>query len=219
MENKYLAEVTRVVLEADIKAVTPAIKAALKAGLSREEIMNQGILRGLDLLGQGFQDNIYYVGDMIASSGVVKKAISILNAGLPPITSGKGCRVIIGTVEGDIHDIGKNLVISMFRSYHFSVIDLGVDVSGEMFLEALRHYPDTKIGGLSALISTTLPAMKASVQAIRKAYPNPGFGIMVGGAPVTAEFAEEIGADIYTSNAVEAVQAAIKLLERMAPSV
>lgn len=217
MGNQYLAEVARVVLEADIKAVTPAVKAALKAGLSREEILNQGILRGLDLLGEGFRDNIYYVGDMIASSSAAKRAISILNAELPPVASGKACRVIIGTVEGDIHDIGKNLVISMFRSYRFSVIDLGVDVSGEVFLEALRQYPDTKFVGLSALISTTLPAMKDCVQTIRKAYPNPDFWIMVGGAPVTAEFARKIGADIYTANAIEAVQTAVRLLEGMPP--
>lgn len=217
MGNEYLAKVAHVVLEADIKAVTPAVKAALNVGLSREAILNQGILRGLDLLGQGFQDNIYYVGDMIASAGAAKKAISILNAVRPPVTSGKGCRVIIGTVEGDIHDIGKNLVISMFRSYRFSVIDLGVDVSGDVFLEALRHYPDTKFVGLSALISTTLPAMKDCVQTIRKAYPNPNFRIMVGGAPVTEEFAREIGADIYTSNAIEAVQTAVRLLEDMTP--
>ena len=213
MRQQLLDAVADAILDADIRTVTDAVRAAMAGGLNRHEILNEGILPGLDRLGAGFQDGTYYVADMIVSSAAVKKALSLMKGCKTTNGQKRAGRVLIGTVEGDLHDIGKNLVVMMLRSYGFDVVDLGVDVSGEMFLEALRRYPDTKILALSALLTTTLPVMQADVETLRRAFPERGFQIMVGGAPVTKAFADSIGADIYTANAVEAAEAAARMIQ------
>lgn len=214
MRQELLDAVAEAILNADINMVTNAVRAAMANGLNRQEILTEGIMPGLNRLGAGYQDGTYYVADMINSSIAVKKAFSLMKEAKTPNAKKRIGRVLIGTVEGDLHDIGKNLVIMMLRSYDFDVVDLGVDVSGEMFLEALHRYPDTKIIALSALLTTTLPTMRADVKMLQNAFPRRDFQIMVGGAPVTKSFADAIGADIYTSNAVEAAEAAAKVMPR-----
>lgn len=121
-------------------------------------------------------------------------------------------KMIIGTVAGDLHDIGKNLVAMMIESAGFEVIDLGVDVPIEKFVEAVRENPDVKVVGVSALLTTTMPAMKDTVEALNKEDFRKDIKIMVGGAPITQEFADEIGADAYTADAATAAQVAKQLV-------
>lgn len=215
MPNKVLTEVAEAILEADTKQVRKTIKAALGSGISAETILEDGIIRGLEIVGDRFQNNEYFVADMIASTNAAKSGISLLNgtgSGSRKQTVGK---VIIGTVEGDIHDIGKNLVIAMLRSYSFEVVDLGVNVSADSFIDAVKRNPDAAVVGLSALLTTTTAVMREIVEALANAYPARTFKIMVGGAPVSQMFAEEIGADAYTSDAVSAAKKALEFVQLM----
>ena len=138
----------------------------------------------------------------------MRSGVTVLEPELVKQNHGKIGLVILGTVEGDLHDMGKNLVGIMFRCSGFEVIDLGVDVSEKQFLTALRENPQASIVCISTLLSTTLPEMRRIVRGLRQADKNKTLKIMVGGAPVTQEFADSIGADAYTENAVDAAELA-----------
>ena len=211
MKQETLGSIQSTVVEGEIKEITRLTRQALKEGIPAEEILKDGIFAGLEIVGQKFQDNSFFVSDMLYASKVAKKGISLLKPYLESQCPGTHHRVIIGTVEGDLHDIGKDLVSTALRLNGFEVLDLGIDVSGESFLEALEKYPDTEIVCLSALLTATMPNMKKIVETLRRAYPDRGFRIMVGGAPLSEEFAESIGADAYTKNAMEAAAAARRL--------
>ena len=141
----------------------------------------------------------------------MKKGVDVLKPHLAGGSAGVAGKMIIGTVAGDLHDIGKNLVAMMIESAGFEVIDLGVDVPVEKFIEAVRENPDVKVVGVSALLTTTMPAMKETVEALNKEDFRKDIKIMVGGAPITQEFADEIGADAYTADAATAAQVAKEL--------
>ena len=149
---------------------------------------------------------------MLVAARAMKKGVEVLKPHLAGDNSATVGKYIIGTVAGDLHDIGKNLVAMMIESAGFEVIDLGVDVPAEKFVEAIKSNPDCKVVGLSALLTTTMPAMKDTVAAIIDAGPKSQVKIMVGGAPITQEFADEIGADAYTADAASAAQKAKELV-------
>ena len=149
---------------------------------------------------------------MLVAARAMKKGVEVLKPHLAGDSSATIGKYIIGTVAGDLHDIGKNLVAMMIESAGFEVIDLGVDVPAEKFVEAIKANPDCKIVGLSALLTTTMPAMKEAVAAIIDAGLKSQVKIMVGGAPITQEFADEIGADAYTPDAASAAQKAKELV-------
>ena len=141
----------------------------------------------------------------------MKKGVEVLKPHLASGSAGAAGKVIIGTVAGDLHDIGKNLVAMMIESAGFEVIDLGVDVSSDKFIEAVRSNPDTKIVACSALLTTTMPALRDTVAALNAADFRSKIKVMVGGAPITQEFADEIGADAYTPDAASAAAKAKEL--------
>jgi len=186
------------------------VQAALSEGVSAEDILNKGLLRGMDKIGDDFKNSKCFVPDVIFAARAMTSAMELLQ----PILTEKGVepvgRVVIGTVRGDLHDIGKNLVGMMLRGGGFEVIDLGADVAPEKFIDAAKKSGQCLIG-MSALLTTTMPVMEEVVTAVKKA-KLPGVKTMIGGAPVTQDYAGEIGADGYAPDAATAVDLARKLM-------
>jgi 5-methyltetrahydrofolate--homocysteine methyltransferase len=182
----------------------------LAAGASPLEIVEQGLVPGMSAIGDKFRRNEVFVPEMLVAAVAMKECMKVLE----PLLAKAGIRpkykAVIGTVQGDLHDIGKNLVAMMWRGANIDVVDIGINVRAAKFVEAIKQHAPHAVG-LSALLTTTMPAMRATVQAIRDA----GLGhvkIVVGGAPVTAEFAQEIGADAYGRDAATATDVLLGLL-------
>lgn len=165
----------------------------------------------MDEVGAQFTEGKIFVPEMLVAAKAMKKGVEALQPYLSAEgNSGLG-KIIIGTVAGDLHDIGKNLVSMMMESGGFEVIDLGVDVSPEKFIEAVKNNPDTKIVCCSALLTTTMPAIRSTIDAFKEAGIRDQVKIMIGGAPVTQKYCEEVGADAYTADAAAAAQKAKEL--------
>ena len=188
------------------------MQEALDEGCDPVEILNSGMIDAMGVVGEKFRNNEIFVPEMLVAARAMKKGVEVLKPHLAGDNSATVGKYIIGTVAGDLHDIGKNLVAMMIESAGFEVIDLGVDVPAEKFVEAIKSNPDCKVVGLSALLTTTMPAMKDTVAAIIDAGLKSQVKIMVGGAPITQEFADEIGADAYTADAASAAQKAKELV-------
>ncbi|MGD9077044.1 MAG: corrinoid protein [Desulfobacteraceae bacterium] len=183
----------------------------MEAGEDPQTILNQGLIAAMDIVGDRFAKGKMFVPQMLRSAKTMQQCVDLLK---PHFVEGqmatKG-KVIMGTVKGDLHDIGKNLVAMIMEGAGFTILDLGVSVNPETFVEKVQaEHPD--ILGLSALLSTTMPAMKTTIQALIEAGIRDSVKVMIGGAPVTAKFAEEIGADAYAPDAATAVVEAKKLL-------
>lgn len=193
-----------------LKIVEGIVKQTLDEGAKPEEILS-AMIETMGEVGDKFQRNEIFVPEMLVAALTMKKGVAILKP-LLSSDSGTGCgKFIIGTVAGDLHDIGKNLVALMVESAGFEVIDLGVDVPAENFVEAIKSNPDCKVVGVSALLTTTMEAMKKTVEAIDASGLRSRVKVMVGGAPITEGFAADIGADAYTSDAGSAAQKAKEL--------
>ena len=187
--------------------VKAAVQQALDEGIPASEILENGLLAGMNVIGQRFKNGEVFVPEVLLSARAMTKGIETLRPLLVADGVEEKGTVVIGTVKGDLHDIGKNLVIMMIESTGYEVVDLGIDVPVEKFIEAAND-PEVNVIGVSALLTTTMPAMKETVAALNK-HPRRGeFKIMVGGAPITQAFADEIGADVYTEDAASAGQAA-----------
>ena len=180
---------------------------ALEAGIPALEVINQGLVPGMSVVGGKFRDGEVFLPEVLLSARTMKTALEILL----PVLSQQGAssigRVAIGTVTGDIHDIGKNIVVSMLQGNGFEVIDLGVDVDPERFVEVVRNN-DLQVLGLSALLTTTMPMMEETIKALERAGLRQKVRVIVGGAPVTQAYADQIGADGYGADAVAAVEEA-----------
>jgi len=186
-------------------------KAALDADISAMEIMDDGLIAGMAIVGIKFRENFIFVPEVLACARAMKAGM----AHIEPILSASGIepigRVVMGTVKGDMHDIGKNLCIMMLRGAGFEVLDLGVDTSPDEFVEAVEG-SEIKLVGMSALLTTTMPNMGRTIEAFIDADLRDDVKIMVGGAPVTPEFADDMDADSYGDNAVECVDVAKRLI-------
>ena len=186
----------------------------LAAGTGPQDIVERGLVPGMAIVGEQFKRNEIFVPEMLVAARAMKEALKLLE----PLLASAGIRpkytAIIGTVQGDLHDIGKNLISMMWRGANFAVIDLGTNVSPERYLAAAKEH-NANLVGLSALLTTTMPAMKDTVRII-KAAGLTGTKIMIGGAPITQAFADEIGADGYAADAGTAVDIAKKLVEQAA---
>ncbi len=199
------------VLDGQADAVLSSVKAALAAGVDPISILNEALIAAMSEVGRLFEEGEYYVPDMLISARAMQAGLEILKpmlvaAGVEPIG-----KVVLGTVKGDLHDIGKNLVGMMLGGAGFEVVDLGVDVAPEKFVAALG--PDVDLLGLSALLTTTMPGLENTIQAVKTANLPYKVKIMVGGAPVTADYAQNIGADGFAKDAGQAVTVAKSLLE------
>jgi len=200
-----LKEITEKVLTFDKKAVAELIKAEIERGTAISEILNEGLIAAMDEVGKRFSQGDIFVPEMLLSAQTMKVGLEVLR---PNLTKGevapKGT-IVVGTVKGDLHDIGKNLVCMMLEGAGFNIVDLGVDVESSLFLEETRN-KRADIVALSALLTTTLSAMEETVKLVKK--NEPACKIMVGGAPVTSAFAAKIGADGFGENAAGAVEVA-----------
>lgn len=207
-----IQEIAAAVEAGKAKIVGGLVEEAIKEGCDPTEILNVGMIDAMGVVGDKFKKNEIFVPEMLVAARAMKKGVDVLKPHLAGDSAATVGKYIIGTVAGDLHDIGKNLVAMMIESAGFEVIDLGVDVPAEKFVEAIKENPDCKVVGVSALLTTTMPAMKDTVKAIIDAGLQSQVKIMVGGAPITQEFADEIGADAYTMDAASAAQVAKTLV-------
>ncbi|TGE34822.1 cobalamin-binding protein [Desulfosporosinus fructosivorans] len=190
------------------KIIKGLVDEAIAEGCNPIDILNQGMIEAMSIVGEKFKANEIYVPEMLIAARAMKEGVEHLKPHLAGDQSAVLGKFIIGTVEGDLHDIGKNLVAMMIESAGYTVIDLGVDVSTEKFIEAIKANPDCHLVGLSALLTTTMPSLKKSVAAIIEAGLNKQVKIIVGGAPITQEFADSIGADAFAADAGSAASIA-----------
>ena len=205
-----IQEVAEAVEKGKAKATAGLTQEALDEGSKATEILN-AMIDAMAIVGEKFKNNEIFVPEMLVAAKAMKKGVEVLKPHLATGAAGQAGKVIIGTVAGDLHDIGKNLVAMMIESAGFEVIDLGVDVQTDKFLEAIAQNPDVKIVALSALLTTTMPAMKETVAALNAQEYRGKIKVMVGGAPITEAFAQEIGADAYTADAASAAEKAKEL--------
>ncbi len=207
-----IQEVYDLVVKGKAKVIAGAVQEALDAGCDPTEVLNKGMIAAMDEVGAKFKNGEIFVPEMLVAARAMKKGVEVLKPHLASGVAGAAGKVVIGTVAGDLHDIGKNLVAMMLESSGFEVIDLGVDVPKEKFIETVEANPDTKIVCCSALLTTTMPALKDTVAALNEAPFRSKIKVMVGGAPITQAFADEIGADAYTEDAASCAQRAKELV-------
>ncbi|MBI84811.1 MAG: cobalamin-binding protein [Planctomycetaceae bacterium] len=185
-------------------------RQAIEGGSDALEVMDDGLIAGMAIVGIKFRENFIFVPEVLACARAMKAGMKHID----PILSASGIepvgKVIMGTVKGDLHDIGKNLCVMMLRGAGFEVLDLGVDTSPDDFIEAVEEH-SANLVGMSALLTTTMPNMGKTIEAFIDADLRDDIKIMVGGAPVTREFADDMGADAYGANAVECVDIAKQL--------
>ncbi len=193
------------------KLVKQLVPQALEEGISAGEILNEGLLAGMQQIGELFKRNEIYVPEVLIGARAMNAGTDILKPYLMGEDAQPRGTVVIGTAESDLHDIGKNLVRMMLEGKGFKVIDLGVNVTADKFIEAVKEHKP-QILAISALLTTSMPAMGVTIERLKKEGLRDSVKVMVGGAPVTESFAEEIGADAYTSDAVSAADMAVKLI-------
>jgi len=205
------SEISKSIIEGDPAKAKELVKAALAENIPARDILDKGLVPGIRKVGELFGTGQYFLPELIVSGKAMSQATEILEpelvkADVPPVG-----KYAIGTVKGDVHDIGKNIVIMMLKGNGWEVTDLGVDVPPEVFCSAVEK-GDFQIVGLSALLSTTMPAAVETIEALKEAGLRDKVKIMVGGAPITKEWAAMIGADGYASDASEAVRVAEALV-------
>src|SRR5262245_17955308 len=187
--------------------VVAETKEALDRGYSAPDVLAQGLVAGMDIVGVDFRDGILFVPEVLMAANAMKAGMELLRPLLAETGADRIGKMVIGTVKGDIHDIGKNLVAMMMEGAGFEVINLGINNDAEKFITAIKeHQPD--ILGMSALLTTTMPYMKVVVQALKDEGLRDSIFVMVGGAPVTETFAQAVGADAYGRDAAVAVDIA-----------
>ena len=197
------------VIKGDQSAAVEITKAALNEGTAAKSVLDEGLIAGMDVVGARFKKNEIYIPEVLIAARAMKTAMEILEpelakAGVQPVG-----RLLIGTVQGDLHDIGKNLVAMMLKGAGFEVIDLGVDVGPEKFVEQAKA-ASAQLIGMSALLTTTMPGMEKAISALKEA--GISAKIMIGGAPVTQGYADRVGAHGYAPDAASAVDVAKSLV-------
>ncbi len=207
-----LGEIAQSVVDIDFKASKRLVRRALKEGIPPIDIVLNGLSKGMERVGELYEASEYFEAELIASGQVMQEAMEIVNPHLEVEKVEAPGTFIIGTVRGDLHDIGKNMVIAMVRSAGFEIVDLGVDVGKEAFIDAIRRTEGKMVVAMSALLTTTMPAMKEIVEEIERQGIRDRVKILLGGRPVNEQFAVEMGADGYAKDAVSAVRVARNLV-------
>ncbi len=198
----------------DLDGTLALTQEALTHGYLASEILSKGLSKGMDGVGDLFEKKEYFLADLVTASYIIDQAMTLLREKLTAEAGRSDHRgkVVFGTVEGDLHDIGKNIAIALLRASGFEVIDLGVDVSAKVFAEAVKtHQPD--IVAMSALLLTTLPGMGEVIQALNQYELRKKVFVMIGGRPTNKAFAEKIGADAYCATAMDGLKTANELLK------
>ena len=204
-----LNKINDLIIRGKAKLIAAAVTEAVEGGCAPEETLNT-MIGAMDVVGERFKNGEIFVPEMLIAAKAMKKGVEVLKPHLASGAAGALGKVVIGTVAGDLHDIGKNLVAMMIESAGFEVIDLGVDVPVEKFVDAAKE-GGVKIVACSALLTTTMPALEATVAALNGLANRGDLKVMVGGAPITQEFADSIGADAYTPDAASAAKKAKEL--------
>jgi len=207
-----LKEVAENLIQGKAPKVKELVQKAIDEGQDVSKVLNEGLLAGMSVVGDKFKRNEFYVPEVLIAARAMKSGMEILR----PLLAGKGVKgagtVVLGTARGDLHDIGKNLVGMMIEGAGFEVVDIGVDVPPEKFVEVAKE-KKANIVGVSALLTTTMPGMKDVVQAVENSDLKGKVKVMIGGAPVTQSYADEIGADGYAPDAASAVDKVKQLLK------
>lgn len=211
MSEQLLQDIRQGIIEGNAKLVPQKVQAALDAGLPPGKILTEGMISAMAEVGRLYEEGEYFVPEMLIAARAMKQGLAILkphlvNANVQPVG-----KVIAGSVQGDLHDIGKNLVALMLEGAGFEIQDLGVDVSPQKFVDTVRA-GNANIVAMSALLTTTMPRMKDTVEALKAAGLRDKVKIIIGGAPVTEAYAREIGADGYSPDASQAVGLAKSLV-------
>jgi len=206
-----LQEIADNLIKGQAKKVVELTNLAINEGIEPSKILGEGLIAGMNVVGQKFKACEFYVPEVLIAARAMKGAMEVLKpklleSGVQPVA-----KIAIGTVKGDLHDIGKNLVSMMLQGAGFEIVDLGVDVTPEKFIESVKSQGVTLVG-MSALLTTTMPSMKSAIEAIKEAGIRDQVKIMIGGAPVSQAYADEIGADGYSADAASAVEKAKELL-------
>jgi len=210
MADEILNGIKEAIIVGDAKKTEELVDKAIKENIEVGKILNEGLIAGMMVVGVKFKNNEYYVPEVLIAARAMHKGMNlieplIVQSGIKPVA-----KVAIGTVKGDLHDIGKNLVVMMWKGAGFEVEDLGIDVPPEKFIEAINN--GAQVIGMSALLTTTMVSMKDAIEKIKEANVRDKSKIIIGGAPVTQEYADEIGADGYAPDAASGVDKVKELL-------
>jgi 5-methyltetrahydrofolate--homocysteine methyltransferase len=208
MELNALSEA---IIKGNMDQAVAETRKVMDAGFDPQKILDDGLIAAMDVVGEKFSQGTMFVPQMLRSAKTMQSCVALLK---PQFQAGKVSskgKILIGTVKGDLHDIGKNLVAMMLEGAGFTIVDLGVDVAPETFVQAVTE-EQPQIIGMSALLSTTMPSMKATIEALEASGQRSQVKVLIGGAPVTAKFAEEIGADRYAPDAGSAIGEAKTLI-------
>jgi 5-methyltetrahydrofolate--homocysteine methyltransferase len=209
--SEILEQISTAVIEGDLDAIRDLTDDALDDDISAEEILNKGLMPGMDYVGVEFKAGNMFVPEVLRSARTMQSSMDILKPLLVEAGAKMMGKVLLGTVKGDLHDIGKNLVGMMCEGAGFEVKDIGKDIAPEVFVDAVKEYePD--VLGMSALLTTTMRAMESTIKVLEEAGLRDKVKVMIGGAPVTQNFADQIGADGYASNAAAAAELAKKFV-------
>ena len=210
---EVLNQIKESLVVGNAKKVTELTQQAIQANISPKDILEQGLIQGMNIIGGRFKNNECFVPEVLISARAMHAGLNLLK----PLLAQKGVeykgKVVIGTVAGDLHDIGKNLVGMMLEGAGFQLIDLGIDVTPEKFIETIKN-EKADLLGMSALLTTTMGPMKDTIQALKQAGLRDKVKVIVGGAPVTQKFADQIGADGYAPDAATSVDIAKTLLTK-----
>ncbi len=199
------------VIAGKVEQVSEGVRAALAAHVPAEQILQDALIPSMDKVGCLFEEQEYFVPEMLLSARAMQAGLTLLKPHLIQAETPSRARMALGTVKGDLHDIGKNLVIIMLEGAGFQVTDLGVDVHPEKFIQAVKD--GVRLVGMSAMLTTTMTNMKAAIDALKSAGIRDRVKVMIGGAPLTQSYADQIGADGYAKDASAAVRKAKALLE------
>lgn len=209
--SNILEQMQKDLYEGKFSEVETATKTALDEGMEAQEILNNGLIAGMEIVGRDFKAGDLFIPEVLMCARAMHAGLEVLRPLLEESGAASMGKVILGTVAGDLHDIGKNLVSMMLQGAGFDIIDLGTDVKPEQFVAAVRD-EGADVIGMSAMLTTTMPSMKSTINALVEAGIRDKVKVIIGGAPVTSKFAQEIGADKYAPDAGSAADTVRELL-------
>ena len=210
-----MEKISKAIVEFDIDNIKNLVNQALEAGIPALDIVTKGMAKGMEIVGKKYEEKEYFLAELIMAGEVMKTGMEVLEPHLKATPVGRKGVVVIGTVKGDLHDIGKNIVITLLKSSGFEVHDLGVDVDAQRFVEKVKE-TNADILALSALLTTTMVEMENVIKALKEASIRDKVKVIVGGAPITEEFASKIGADAFAVDAVQGVQKCKEMIAQKA---
>jgi corrinoid protein of di/trimethylamine methyltransferase len=211
-EKELLDGVRKAIVNLDFDGIKEASEKALTADIPAYKVVMQGMAKGMEIVGQKYEDGEYFLAELIMAGETMKEGMAVVEPHLETGDIESAGKLVIGTVRGDLHDIGKNVTITLLKAANFDVFDLGVDASPEQFVEAVKEH-DADIVAMSALLTTTMVEMRKVIEGLENEGLRDKVKVIIGGAPITSEYASEIGADAAAIDAVDGVRICSDLLK------